>query len=242
MKRATFGSRFGFYMAAVGSAFGLGTLWRFPYVTGNNGGGAFVLLYIFFVIAIGFPALISELMLGKLSRRNLIGALTFQPWTKNSSNKSIWKWFGRLGIFASFVVLSYYTVVSGWVIHFIIQGVFGHFTDASAKPGDIIDRLLSRGYLQVLLASVHLIFTTSIVARGVQNGIEKSAKIFMPILFLVMFFLIIHSLFLPGTTEALRFLFYPNFSKLTGFAIIQALGHACFTLSLGLGAMVAYGS
>jgi len=143
---------------------------------------------------------------------------------------------------ASFAVISYYTVVSGWVIHFIVQGVAGHFTGASAHPEMIIDHLLSRGYLQILLASVHLIITTSIVARGIQNGIERSAKIFMPILFVIMCFLVIHSLFLPGATDALRFLFYPDFSKLTGNAIIEALGHALFTLSLGFGAMIAYGS
>src|ERR1700729_860215 len=102
MKRATFGTRFGFYMAAVGAAFGLGTLWRFPYVTGANGGGAFVLLYIFFVGAIGIPALISELMLGKSTRRNIIGALSWQPWVGHE--KSRWIWFGRLGIGASFAV------------------------------------------------------------------------------------------------------------------------------------------
>jgi neurotransmitter:Na+ symporter, NSS family len=237
--RATFGSRFGFYMAAIGSAFGLGNLWRFPYVTGVNGGGAFVLLYIFFVAAIALPALMSELMLGKLTRRNITGALSWQPWMKD--NRS-WRWFGRLGIAASFVVLSYYTVVSGWVIHFIVQAFAGNLTAVHSSPEKIIDHLLTRGYLQVLLASVHLIVTTSIVARGVQNGIEASAKIFMPILAVVMCFLLIHSLLMPGASEALRFLFYPDFSKLTGTSIIEALGHALFTLSLGFGTMVAYGS
>ncbi len=241
MKRATFGTRFGFYMAAVGAAFGLGTLWRFPYITGVNGGGAFVLLYIFFVGAISLPALISELMLGKLSRRGMIGALSHKAWIKERGS-AYWKWFGALGMIAAFIVLSYYTVISGWVIHFIIQAVSGHFTDLASKPENIIDRLLVHGYLQILLASVHLIITTSIVAQGVREGIEKSSRIFMPILFIIMLFLIVHSLFLPGATEALRFLFYPNFSKLTATAVIEALGHALFTLSLGFGAMVAYGS
>jgi NSS family neurotransmitter:Na+ symporter len=238
-QRAAFQSRFGFYMAAIGAAVGLGTLWRFPYVTGVNGGGAFVLLYIFFVAAIGVPALICELMLGKLTRYNIIGALTYKPWAEKQKK---WAWFGFLGIGASFVVLSYYTVISGWVIHFIMQGIMGRFTEVEAQPGNIIDHLMARGYLQVLLASVHLIITTSIVARGVQNGIEKSARIFMPILFVILGFLLVHSLFLPGATEALRFLFYPDFTKLTGSAVIEALGHALFTLSLGFGAMIAYGS
>src|SRR6185369_9806475 len=110
------------------------------------------------------------------------------------------------------------------------------------QPDLIIDRLIEKGYLQILLASVHLIITTSIVAKGVQEGIEKSAKIFIPILFIVLVFLVVHSLFLPGASEAVRFLFYPDFAKLTGSAVIEALGHALFTLSLGFGAMVAYGS
>ncbi|MDZ4678497.1 MAG: sodium-dependent transporter [Oligoflexia bacterium] len=238
-QRAAFQSRFGFYMAAIGSAVGLGTLWRFPYVTGVNGGGAFVLLYIFFVAAIGLPALICELMLGKLTRFNIVGAFKYKPWVGTEKK---WSWFGLLGIIASFVVLSYYTVVSGWVIHFVIQGIMGRFTEPNSQPGNIIDQLTVRGYLQVLLASVHLIITTSIVARGVQNGIEKTSRIFMPILFVIMIFLLVHSLFLPGAPEALRFLFYPDFAKLTGSAVIEALGHALFTLSLGFGAMIAYGS
>ncbi len=236
--RATFGTRFGFYMAAIGSAFGLGTLWRFPYVTGVNGGGAFVLLFVFFSAAIALPVLISELMLGKITRQNILGALSWKPWVTGRR----WRWIGRLGVAASFVVLSYYTVVSGWVIHFVVQGIMGRFTDANTNPELVIDKLLTRGGLQILLASVHLIAATSIVARGVQNGIEKSAKIFMPILFVIMIFLLVHSLFLPGAYEALRFLFYPDFSKLTTTAVIQALGHALFTLSLGFGAMIAYGS
>src|SRR5439155_1344238 len=131
---------------------------------------AFVLLYIFFVAAIGLPALISELMLGRITRRNIIGALSWKSWAKDERH---WRWFGRLGIATSFVVLSYYTIVSGWVIHFIVQGITGRFMGPTAQPGLIIDRLLSRGYLQILLGGVHLVTTTSIVARGVQNGIEK---------------------------------------------------------------------
>lgn len=236
--RATFGSRFGFYMAAVGSAFGLGTLWRFPYITGANGGGAFVFLYIFFVAAISLPVLISELMIGRRTRKNIIGALTWKPWVKNTR----WAWFGRIAILASFIILSYYTVVSGWVIHFVIQGVLGRFTDPAARPELIIDKLSSQGFLQILLASVHLIVTTSIVAKGVREGIERTSRIFVPLLFIIVVFLVIHSLFLPGATEALRFLFYPDFSKLNASSIIEALGHALYTVSLGFGGMIAYGS
>ena len=123
-----------------------------------------------------------------------------------------------------------------------MQAAAGHFSGIGTNPDKIIDKLMERGYLQIMLASVHMIIVTSIVARGVQDGIEKSAKIFIPILFVVMVFLLIHSLFLPGASSAFRFLLYPDFSKLSGQAVIQALGHALFTLSLGFGAMIAYGS
>lgn len=237
--RGTFGTRFGFYMAAVGSAIGLGTLWRFPYVTGNNGGGAFVLLYVFFVTAIGLPVLISELMLGRMTRRNIIGVMSWRSWV---GAKRRWRWWGYLSLILSFVVLSYYTVVSGWVIHFTVQSLKGGFVASSPQSEKIIDDLMSRGYLQWLLASVHMVITVGIVIRGVQGGVEKTSRIFMPILFLLMLFLCIHSLFLPGAGEAMRFLFYPNFSKLSPTAVIEALGHALFTLSLGFGAMIAFGS
>ncbi len=226
-------------MAAVGSAFGLGTLWRFPYITGVNGGGAFVVLYVFFVVLIALPVLIAELMIGRRTGKNIIGAMKYSPWVKGSKK---WAWIGRLGILASLIILSYYTVVSGWVIHFVIQAVLGRFTEPHARPDLLIDRLSSNGYLQMALASVHLIATTSIVAQGVRDGIERISKIFMPILFVVLGFMIVHSLFLPGATEALRFLFYPDFSKLTATSVIEALGHSLYTVSLGFGAMIVYGS
>ncbi|MBK9294384.1 MAG: sodium-dependent transporter, partial [Oligoflexia bacterium] len=229
--RSTFSTRFGFYMAAVGAAFGLGTFWRFPYIVGANGGGAFIVLYLFFVAAIAVPALICELQLGRTTGKNIVGAL-----------KGKYVWFGRLGILASFIILSYYAVVSGWVIHFIVQGLFGRFTSLGSRPELIIDQLSSKGFLQMALASVHLIVTASIVAKGVRNGIEKWSRIFMPILFIVLAFILVNSLFLPGTMDAFRFLFYPDFTKLTQTSVIEALGHALYTASLGFGGMIAYGS
>lgn len=237
--RATFSSRFGFYMAAAGSAVGLGTFWRFPYVAGANGGGAFVLLYVFAVAGIGLSVLIAELLLGKTTRFNIVGALKYKPWTSRGSR---WSIFGILAICASFIILSYYSIVSGWVIHFAVQAIMGRFTQSSFNTGTIIDQLMSKGLLQILLVSVHLIVTMSIVGRGVQDGIEKTSRIFMPILFVLAIFLLGHSMFLPGAGEALRFMFYPDFQRLSSMGLIEALGHALFSLSLGFGGMVAYGS
>jgi len=236
--RARFSTRLGFIMAAIGSGLSLGNLWRFPYLTGQNGGGAFVLLYVFFVAAVGLPILISELMLGKLSQRNLVGS--FKEAVPSASK--YWSWLGGIGIFASVLVLSYYAVVSGWVIHFVVQGIMGAFSQGPEHAGHVIDSLREKGLLQVLLASVHLMLTATIVAAGVRNGIERWARFFMPIYLVVLVALVMHSLLMPGATKALRFLFYPDFSKLTGNAVIEALGHAFFTLSVGFGAMVAYGS
>ncbi|MCC6278332.1 MAG: sodium-dependent transporter [Oligoflexia bacterium] len=237
--RATFTSRFGFYMAAAGSAIGLGTFWRFPYIAGANGGGGFVFLYVFAVAIIGLSVLVAELMLGKVTRFNVVGALSYRSWVGKSKG---WRFFGILGLAASFVILSYYTIISGWVIHFVVQAAAGKFTRSDMSSGIVIDQLMAKTILQILLVSVHLIVTMSIVGRGVQDGIEKSSRVFMPLLFLIVLFLLGHSMFLPGAREALRFMFYPDFSRLSTMGLIEAVGHALFSLSLGFGAMVAYGS
>lgn len=238
-KRATFGTRMGFFLAAVGTAVGLGTLWRFPYITGSNGGGGFVFLYVFFVAIIGVPALVSELMLGKLSRRSVIEALSWKPWVGDSR---AWRWFGRVATLAGMVVFSYYSVVSGWVIYFLSRTLVLPIYPSDVMPSKIIDDLLSNGWLQILLVAIHLAITFAIVARGVREGIERFARYIMPVFFVVLLSLFVHSFFLNGIDEALRFMFYPNFATLSSSAVIEALGHALFTLGLGMGAMVVYGS
>lgn len=240
MTRAGWKTRFGFYLAAVGSAFGLGNLWRFPYIVGENGGGAFVLLYVFLALVIGLPLLIGELILGKSKRRSVMMATTFLE--SKTPGKSPYRWIGRFSVLMSLVVLSYYAVISGWVLHFLVQFLiemvsrFGFESEITMAP------LVSNGFLQLGLASVHLIISIVIVLKGVQEGLEKWIGALMPAFVVMMVVLVTKTVSLPSTPEALRFLFYPDFSKLTAASLLSAIGHVCFTLSVGFGTMVTFGS
>jgi NSS family neurotransmitter:Na+ symporter len=224
---------------AIGSACGLGNLWRFPYVVGENGGGAFILLYVLIALAIGAPMLIAELMLGKNTRRSVMVA------TVKMANKSIpvLKWSGRFAVILSIVVLSYYSVISGWVLHFMTQFVVSLFLESgnvSSKAN--LAALMSNGWLQLMLGSAHLLITIVVVAKGIHEGLEKWISYMMPLFASLVIILLVKSFSLPSTPEVLRFLFYPDFSKLTMSSLNHALGHVFFTLSVGFGTMVTYGS
>lgn len=238
-KRGSWRTRFGFYLLAIGSACGLGNLWRFPYVVGENGGGAFVLLYILLAFAIGAPLLIAELVMGKSSRKSVVLV------TQNLSAKAgkNFRWVGRFSVLLSLTVLAYYAVISGWVLHFLTQ----FFVDIF-RQGDLIQEtsplntLMNNGWLQWLLASAHLLIAMVVVVKGVQEGIERWISYMMPLFAALVALLVVRSLSLPSTYEVLRFLFYPDFSKLTYSSLIHATGHMFFTLSLGFGTMVTFGS
>lgn len=240
-KGGLWGTRFGFYLAAIGSAFGLGNLWRFPYVTVENGGGAFVLLYVLFAIGVGLPLLIGELMLGKLSKRSVVaacqGGLVGEPRRRNR--------LVGVGIFAVLscvMLLSYYAVISGWVLHFLMQLSFGHLVTGHYEAESSLGVLRENGWLQLALTSVHLLICLVIVAKGVQEGMEKWVSNAMPVFVVLLVILMTKSLSLPTAPGALRFLFYPDFSRLNGYSMLQALGHVFFTLSVGFGTMVTFGS
>ena len=239
MTRAGWKTRFGFYMAAVGSAFGLGNLWRFPYVVGENGGGAFVLLYVFLALIMGLPLLIGELLLGKSKRRSVMMATSLlEPGTP----KSRYRWVGRLSVLLSLVVLSYYAVISGWVLHFLVQFMIEGLSRFGFESQITLGVLTSNGFLQMGLASVHLILSIVIVLKGVQEGLEKWVGALMPAFAILMVVLVVKTLSLPSAPDAIRFLFYPDFSKLTLQSLLFAVGHVCFTLSVGFGTMVTFGS
>ncbi len=238
-KRGSWKTRYGFYLLAIGSACGLGNLWRFPYVVGENGGGAFILLYGLLALAIGAPLLIAELMLGKGTRRSVIVA-TQQMSAKTAVN---FRWVGRLAVMASIVVLSYYSVISGWVLHFLTQFLVSLFS----SPEQLTDKtnlaaLMSNGWLQLMLASAHILITVVVVVKGVQQGLERWIGYTMPLFAVLVIILVMRSFSLPSTPEVLRFLFYPDFSKLSWDSINHALGHVFFTLSVGFGTMVTFGS
>lgn len=250
-KRSLWGTKFGFYLAAIGSAFGLGNLWRFPYVTAENGGGAFVLLYVLFAIAIGAPLLIGELMLGKIARRSVIAAsqrlgvdaeIAVSGRSREIKGATSWIWVGRLSVIACLMVLAYYAVISGWVLHFLMQFSVGSFATGGFDVENSLKVLRDNGALQIALTSVHLLLTLIIVVKGVQEGIETWVGHSMPIFVVLLLILVTKSLSLPSSTDALRFLFYPDFSRLTSSSMLHALGHVFFTLSIGFGTMVTFGS
>ena len=237
-KRGYWTTRFGFYLAAIGSACGLGNLWRFPYVVGENGGGAFVLLYVMFALLIGLPLLIGELMLGRYTRKSILAAMA----QISKPKQRIFNWIGGFSVLMSLVVLSYYAVISGWALHFSTQFLVGLLKPNVLIEHGKLDRLLLNGWLQMGLASVHLLIAIVIVMRGVQDGVERWIGGMMPVFAILLILLVAKSLSLPSATEAMRFLFYPDFSKLQLSAPLHAIGHVCFTLSVGFGTMVTFGS
>jgi NSS family neurotransmitter:Na+ symporter len=236
-KRGFWRTRFGFYLAAMGSAFGLGNLWRFPYVVGENGGGAFVLLYVLLALLIGLPLLVGELMLGKSTRQSVLTATSQLVYKEGRP----FRWVGRFSLALTLVVLSYYAVISGWVLHFLTQFLMSFVAGDLELKGSLA-LLQSNGLLQVGLASVHLLFTVVVVIRGVQDGLERWIGAMMPAFAILLALLMIKSLALPSSAEALRFLFYPDFSRLNWASLIHAIGHVLFTLSVGFGTMVTFGS
>jgi NSS family neurotransmitter:Na+ symporter len=236
-KRGLWATRLGFYLVAIGSACGLGNIWRFPYVAAENGGGAFVLLYLVLALVVGLPLLIGELLMGKHTQRSLMGA-----GQQLSASRVGWiQVIGSVSIILALLILSYYAVISGWVLHFVMQFLSG-FVRSNLGQKDFLSALMNNGLLQSSLASVHLVLVFIVVIKGVQEGVEKWIGNMMPLFIVLLMYLVWRSLSLSSSEQALRFLFYPNFSKLNADSLISALGHVFFTLSVGFGSMVTFGS
>ncbi len=236
-QRDGFSGKFGVIAAAAGSAVGLGNIWRFPYVTGENGGGAFLLLYVFFIIAIGVPVMLSEFIIGRRSGRNALGAF------KKLKPGSPWWLIGMLGIITAFVILSFYATVAGWTVEYIVQAFQNSFQGKNiAQLNQDFENFTSGSFWPVLWQVFFMILTAAVVLGGVQKGIEKYTKILMPILLFMIIIVCIRSVSLPGAGKGLRFLFEPNFNKITYQAVLIALGQAAFSLSIGMGTLITYGS
>ncbi|MDR0977136.1 MAG: sodium-dependent transporter [Prevotellaceae bacterium] len=235
--RVNFGSKLGVILASAGSAVGLGNIWRFPYEAGNNGGAAFILIYLACVFLMGMPIMVGEFVIGRRSRANTAGAYTkLAPGTQ-------WKWVGRLGVLAGFLILSYYSVVAGWTLEFIGEAATNSF--AGKTPDDFIATFAtftSNPWRPMLWAILFLLITHFIIARGVEKGIERSAKIMMPALFILLLLLAVCSVLLPGAGAGIRFLLQPDFSKVTPGVFLSAMGQAFFSLSLGMGCLCTYAS
>lgn len=239
IQRSHWGSRIGFIFAAAGSAVGLGNIWRFPYMTGEHGGSIFVLVYLLSVILLGLPIIIAEVILGKTSQRNPVGAFKVL-----AGEKSPWQIVGFMGVLAAFVILSFYSVVAGWSVGFIYKtmtGVFGPGHTMEEVIG-IFNALISSPAKQILYHGIFLVIVIAIIVAGVQKGLQRWNEILMPSLILILIGLIIYSMTLPGAFDGIRFMLQPEPEKLTGSSILAAIGQCFFSLSLGMGAMITYGS
>jgi len=235
--RGQWTSRMGFILAAAGSAIGLGNLWKFPYITWHNNGGAFVLVYLMCIVAVGLPIMMTEVLIGRKAQRNAVGSMRVAAGPR-------WSWVGGLGVATGFILLGYYTVVAGWTFRYIfktLQWSTGGYTPGTSS-GEAFGQFLSTGSIQVVLAGAFMALTVAVNYAGVGKGIEKVARVLMPVLLGILGLMLITSLTMKGSGEALSFIFRPNFSELPARGILEALGHSFFTLSLGMGAMITYGS
>ena len=242
--RGQWSGRLGFILAATGSAIGLGNLWKFPYITHENNGGAFVLVYIVCVAVVGVPIMMAEILMGRRTQLSPVGA--FRAMSQGRPGSGLWQGVGFLGVAAGFTILSYYSVVAGWTIHYTWLSLTGQLNELAADPAVLQayfgGEFLASGLHQVGYHILFMALTTAAVFFGVRGGIERVTRILMPVLFLILLVLVVYSATTTGFGEALRFLFNPDFSTLSKGAILEALGHAFFTLSLGMGAMLTYGS
>ncbi|MDE5875210.1 MAG: sodium-dependent transporter, partial [Muribaculaceae bacterium] len=234
--RAVFASKFAAIATTVGSAVGLGNIWRFPYEAGVHGGGAFMICYLVFVFLIGVPVLIAEYCMGRGTRSNIFGAYRkLAPGMK-------FHWLGYLGITASLLILSFYSVVAGWTVEYCLSSLTGQLDFSDPEEGHNQFIALTTGWMPVVWTIIFLALNTFILMRGVTKGIEKASNILMPILFLILIAFCINSFTLSGCKDGLAFLFSPDFSKIDSTVLLGALGQAFFSLSLGLGCMMTYGS
>ena len=235
--RENFGSKIGAVLAAAGSAVGLGNIWRFPIETGQNGGAAFIIVYIGCVLLLGIPIMMSEFIIGRHTHTNTAGAY------RKLAPGTSWKWVGRLGVLSGFVILSYYSVVAGWTAEYTALAITNYFDGKGANDFPaIFAKFVSNPWLSVSLMLAFMIVTHVIVIRGVKSGIEKFSKVMMPALFIILIILAICSVMLPGASQGLEFLLKPDFSKITGSTVLSAMGQAFFSLSLGLGCLCTYAS
>ena len=236
--RGQWSGQLGFILAAAGSAIGLGNIWRFPYSVSEGGGGLFVLIYLFFVLVVGIPVMFAELSLGRSTHKNPVGAF------KALAPSSWWPAVGGLGVFTGLAVLAFYSVIAGWALGYLYYSISGELSMAvdPESSGEIFGELISNAWLAILLTAGFMALTVVVVRGGISGGIERIVKILMPVLFLLLIFLAVRALTLDGGMEGLAYMFNPDFSELSIPVVMGALGQALFSLSLGMGAMITYGS
>lgn len=237
MERENFGSKLGVVLAAAGSAVGLGNIWRFPVETGQNGGAAFIIVYILCIVLLGLPIMMSEFLIGRSTHSNTAGAY------RKLAPGTPWKWVGRLGVLSGFVILSYYAVVAGWTAEYTVLAASNYFEGkTTADFPRIFSELSANPWICTLWMLAFMVLTHIVVVRGVKSGIEKFSKVMMPALFVIILILVVCSVLQPGASKGVEFLLKPDFSKVDGSVILSAMGQAFFSLSLGLGCLCTYAS
>lgn len=233
--RANFGSKLGIILASAGSAVGLGNVWRFPTEVGANGGAAFILLYIACVILLGLPLMVSEFIIGRHTHTNTADAY------RKLAPGTPWVFQGYLGVFTAWFILCYYAVVSGWTLKYLVSSVLESVTKISDSTAYFVDFTASP-FIPIFYMIAVLMMTHYVIVAGVEKGIERSSKLLMPLLFIIIVVLAVSSFFMPGTEQGLRFLFHPDFSKIDSGVVLSAMGQAFFSLSIAMGCLCTYAS
>lgn len=235
------GSRWTFILAATGSAVGLGNIWKFPYITGQNGGGAFVLMYLACILVAGVPVMMAEVLLGRRGRMSPIHTMAHA--TAEQGAPKVFGGLGWMGAVAGFFILSFYSVIAGWTLAYVGKMAMGEFAGANAEVvASSFSALLANPWELMGLHTLFMLMTGGVIARGVHHGLEDSVRLMMPLLFIMLLVLLGYALTTPGFSQGFSFLFSFDASKLNADSIVVALGHSFFTLSLGMGAMMAYGA
>ena len=237
--REQWGSKLGFILAASGSAVGIGNIWKYPHMAGENGGAAFTIVYLACILVVGLSIVVAEFVIGRKTQLSPVGA--FETLAPNTN----WKWVGYLGVASAFVILSYYGVVGGWILKYIINSISGGFSGLAGNPdaaGDTFNGFITSSYGPLFYQLIFMGLTIFVIIRGVKGGIEKWSKIMMPLIVVLLGVLAVRGMTLEGGMKGISFLFNPRFEDLTASAIVLALGHSFFTVSLGMGTMITYGS
>ena len=235
--RGNFSSKIGVILATVGTAVGLGNVWRFPYIVGENGGGAFLVIYILSLLLLGIPGVIAEFIVGRHSHANAVDSF------KKLAPKTKWHWIGYSGVLAGFLIMGYYAVVVGWTLEYLTQAILGNLSGMTVEQyGQVFDQFAGHPYWPLVWMVIVMLISTFVVARGVSGGIEKISNVLMPVFFLIILVMVANSFFLPAAGQGMKYLFLPNFSELEPVAILIAIGQTFFSLSLGMGCLITYSS
>ena len=235
-ERANFGSRLGIILATAGSAVGLGNVWRFPTMTGENGGAAFILIYIICVALLGIPCMMSEFIIGRRAQANAARAY------KTLAGRTPWRYIGYFGVVTGFLIASYYAVVSGWCLQYIFAAGSGQISGDPQSVVEYFGTFSTNPWQPIVCLVAFMLLSHFVIVRGVEKGIEKASKLMMPLLFILLVMIAVAACMLPNASQGIKFLFSPDFSKVDGNTLLGALGQAFFSLSLGMGCLCTYAS